>query len=630
MTNNSTIEEQLRQLFGSYKAEWLQERLYDLFTEPTYFPELTTTRSCILIGGRGTGKTTVLRGLSYQGQFALNPDAKRISSWKSYGLYYRVNTNHVTAFSGPELTTEEWVPLFAHYMNLLLCDLLLELVEWYEIRTGETVGLDEATCRRITSSLHLPHSTTHKQVRESLIDSRIEFEAYINNVVDAERPRLSMQAAPVDGLCEALKRLEPFRDSQFFILFDEYENLLDYQQQVVNTLIKHASDSYCFKIGVRELGLRCRSTLNDNEQLTHPADYAKIDISEKLSGATFKEFAYRVCQARIQRINFGSDNGSLNIRESLASLTPEQEAEELGVQSRSMAVVDELKQSLSAAEADALKSCDNLELYFLRYWSEAKGKPLVDVFRESQASPDKWKERYGNYRHMLLYTIKRGKGGIRKYYCGWDTFTLMAAGNIRFVLELIDQCLVAHAQETKSIGTIISAKIQTRVAQKVGKMNLSELEGLSVDGAQLTKFLLSLGRVFQVMASDAVGHTPEVNQFQLAVPKNDDSESKLEAAERLLNSAVMHLALVRSLGNKPGDVGDTKEYDYMIHPIYSALFEISPRRKRKTSLTPDEALALIKHPKESIRRVLKDNNRPFETALPEQLTLFGRFYDADA
>ena len=35
---------------------------------PSYFPYLSTNQSCVLLGGRGTGKTTVLKGLSYEGQ----------------------------------------------------------------------------------------------------------------------------------------------------------------------------------------------------------------------------------------------------------------------------------------------------------------------------------------------------------------------------------------------------------------------------------------------------------------------------------------------------------------------------------------------------------------------------------
>jgi hypothetical protein len=67
-----SAEEALSSVFGSYKAEWLQERVFDFFTAPDYLPELLTARPCVLLGGRGTGKTTVLKGLSYEGQFAIN------------------------------------------------------------------------------------------------------------------------------------------------------------------------------------------------------------------------------------------------------------------------------------------------------------------------------------------------------------------------------------------------------------------------------------------------------------------------------------------------------------------------------------------------------------------------------
>jgi hypothetical protein len=178
-TPPESLQEQLSQLFGSYKAEWLKEQLFDLFTEPAYFPELATRRSCVLIGGRGTGKTTVLRGLSYQGQFALaNREPESVPKWQWYGLYYRVNTNHVTAFDGPELRADQWVPLFSHYFNLLLCDLLLEFLEWYEFRLGEPLMISCQECERLAVSLHLPCCRQHRDIRTALADSRIAFEAY--------------------------------------------------------------------------------------------------------------------------------------------------------------------------------------------------------------------------------------------------------------------------------------------------------------------------------------------------------------------------------------------------------------------------------------------------------------------
>jgi len=67
----SKPEERLGELF-SYKAEWLKERIFELFREPDYFPEMAAESPCVLIGGRGTGRTMVLRGLSYEGQLALS------------------------------------------------------------------------------------------------------------------------------------------------------------------------------------------------------------------------------------------------------------------------------------------------------------------------------------------------------------------------------------------------------------------------------------------------------------------------------------------------------------------------------------------------------------------------------
>ena len=105
---NSLLLGKLSEVFGAHKAEWLGPMLFNLFAEPSYFPQMTTARPCVLIGGRGTGKTTVLRGLSYEGQYAIRKkDDSEIKDWPYYGLYYRVDTNRVSAFQGPELTEAE-------------------------------------------------------------------------------------------------------------------------------------------------------------------------------------------------------------------------------------------------------------------------------------------------------------------------------------------------------------------------------------------------------------------------------------------------------------------------------------------------------------------------------------------
>jgi hypothetical protein len=629
MNNNSvalgqSLEEQLSELFGSYKAEWLKERLFDLFTAPDYLPELTTARPCVLVGGRGTGKTTVLRGLSYEGQAALS--TAPVSDWEYYGFYYRVNTNRVTAFKGPELPESEWARLFAHYFNMLLCDAVFRFLFWYQLRASSNLQLDRRACTEIASSFHLEKAESVRQLADGLHSAMIKFEAYVNNVADSQRPPISMQGVPVDVLLEAAAALPEFKGKHFFFLLDEYENFEDYQQQVVNTLIKHSGHLYSFKVGVRELGWRRRTTLNVNEQLISPADYVRINIGEKLGGDNFGKFAMAVCHTRLSRLRVPGGDVIRDIQNALPGLSEDEEAELLGVAEE----IKPVKEKLQTLDFEKLlENLNPLRIYLIKVWSEAEKTSYAETFKDFVDNRGAWETRYANYKHSLLYSIRRRKRGIRKYYAGWEVFTQLAANNIRYFLELVDQSLLLQLRHNGKLSDPVPPEIQTMAAQSVGRKNLSELEGLSVHGAQLTKLLLGLGRVFQVMAAQPFGHAPEVNQFHLS-DGIGFGPSGANDADNLLRAAVMHLALLRYSGNKLADETDTRDYDYMVHPVFSAFFVFSYRHKRKMLLSAEDLIGLVKNPKETIERILLRNNRTPGEELPEQVLLFEGYYGGHA
>jgi hypothetical protein len=624
-----TPEEQLSLLFGGYRAEWLKEQIFDLFTEPAYFPELKTSRPCILIGGRGTGKTTVLRGLSYEGQFALSgskPDSMK--DWQYFGLYYRVNTNRVTAFSGTDVADAEWIPLFGHYINLLFCDLILRFLDWHQLTTGSSIDLRPGAFMRLAATLHLTNApSTLRDFGDELAKTRIAFEAAINNIADKPRPLLSIQGGPIDVLLEELRKLPEFKAKTFFFLIDEYENFLPYQQQVINTLIKHSGELYTFKIGVKELGFKTRTTLNATQQLISPSDYVRIDISERLKAEQFRKFALNVCNGRIARLNLGNEAQVPDIQTLLPGLTEDEEAELLGVKGEVEVLISQLRRA--NRDISSVTSLEPLKAYLIKFWAESQGRSVAEVYDDFKRDPKPWEMRYSNYKHVLLYNINRRKPGIRRYYAGWDVFTRLAASNIRYLLELVDQSLLLHYRQHKSFPKAVSPYDQTVAAQAVGKKNLSELEGLSVSGAQLTKLLLGLGRVFGQMAEDPSGHAPEINQFHLKddVPSYD-CDSPQAKVTQLLESAIMHLALLRWPGTKPGSEVDTRDYDYAVHPIFSAFFVFSYRRKRRMILSSEDLLGLVSRPRETIRDILGRHHR-VEAALPEQLRIFEAYFNAD-
>ena len=610
----------LYHLFGSTRAEWLGEQVFELFSEPRYFPELQTNRPCFLVGGRGTGKTTALRGLSYEGQAALRPSSD-IREWSFYGLYHRVDTNRVTAFRGDELTDDRWSRLFGHYLNLTFILNMITFLEWFETNTGAGIHIPDEELELVARGLGIHESAPDfralgRLVRMTLVD----FEASVNNVADGPPQNLSILGGPIEQLVRSIRKLPEFEGKVFFLVLDEYENYLEYQQRVVNTLVKHAGSGYTFKIGVRQLGWKVRTTLNTEQQLMYPADYALIEVEDRLEGDYFKDFATQVCQERLKLLAERLGTESISVGDLLPGMSEDEEAQHLGVGSEIREIRHELA---SANEAlDDLDQMPDLLVYLLGYWAKTQGSNLVSEVRDFRENPSKWRTRYQNYKHVLLYTLRRGTGGIRKYYCGWDTFVLISSSNIRYALELVYESLRDSLGQHDQGLRPVSASSQTRSAHSVGARALKELEGVSIYGAQLTKLVLGLGRVFGVMASQPEGHTPEVNQFYL-----DPNSGNLTSRQKgLLEAAVMHLALIRDPGTKLIEPADTQEYDYWLHPVFAPFFIYSYRRKRKMRLTSDLLEGLVDRPRPTIRHILASTKRYPVDELPEQLRMFEGYY----
>ena len=332
--------------------------------------------------------------------------------------------------------------MFAHYINLEFCETIVNFLEWHAVRYPNCPNLSVAALQRIAATLELDRPETQVALRTSLILSKLRFEAAVNNVAGHESlPHLSLQGAPIDVLMQEVKALPQFQAKYFFFLVDEYENLDAYQQRVLNTLIKHCGELYSFKVGVRELGFREHSTLNEAEQLIHPADYKRIDITGELAGR-FDEFAAKVCRRRLSRV-FGAEAPVPDPRVLLPGLSAEEEAYRLGVREVVSFVVMELKSNrkFGVRFGAWLSEVDSLEVFALKARAEAEGISTEEKLLSILGDRGKWGEQYDNYKYAYLFKIRRGKRGIRKYFAGWRAFCLLSGSNIRYLLELVDQAL---------------------------------------------------------------------------------------------------------------------------------------------------------------------------------------------
>jgi hypothetical protein len=626
MNSNKETLKKLNSLFGSYRAEWLKGKIFELFAEPSYFTALQDNRPCVLEGGRGTGKTTVLRGLSFQGQFALHQkDIIAFDKIDFIGIYHRVNTNHVRAFIGGGISIESWKKLFSHYFNLIVCKEILTFLKWHSELMSSDEKLTKHVCSLMAKSLNIYENCEGQdQLLELLEVSLVEFQSKVNNINDGELPNMSMAGDPIKIITEHIIELRQFDNKMFFIILDEYENFEDYQQQIVNTLIKHNTEYYTFKIGVRELGWRVKHTLNPDELLHDPSDYVLIEIEQKLSESYFSDFAKHVCEQRIKLLwPLNINVQDYFIERALGNLTIEEEAILLDVEKTTYF---KKISSINHEYQNMIKDIPYLYQYFILYWAYWHKMAIEKAIDDYFQNRENWNTRYENYKYEMLFKIRKGRGksGIQKYYSGWNTYIKLAKGNIRYLMELVYRAYEKHLNTDADLTTQVDFKNQTIAAQEVGQKNLMELEGLWKNGAQLTKLLLGFGRVFQVLSSEEGNSSPEKNQFSI-----ENSESLSSECQEIITAAVMNLALVRSPGNKLTETTTTRDYLYTIHPIYSAFFVFSYRRKRKIIIKQDDILGIISKPKETISKILKHCNitEDIDNNLPTQLKIFEDYYN---
>ena len=534
------------------------------------------------------------------------------------GILVRMNKNRVRAFAGDDAPAELWSKFFAHYFNLITCSELAALTVWLQEKTGIT--LPTTSINLISQELGLSACNTAQELRAEIKNGIAKLQLQVNNPTQNLNIIISMAEAPLRTFSESLRDAELLGDRVIFCCIDEYENLLDYQQAILNTYIKHAEPPLSYKIGVRKNGLRNRRTLDGQDVLRVPDDCLELEIADE----GFDYFAKAVAELRLK---YARDEGapvSDNLKEFLEELSISEEADLLGADRIADGILEELK---GTPAYDYFLNKPKNETYFLRFWQESEEAPLSELAQAWMSNETEWKTRIGNYGYASLFWLSKGRKGvrIRKYYCGERTLLSLAAGNIRYFLELIDTAIANELDSSQeNIRRLtVSAKSQTIAARDVGKRRLNQLEGLADHGVQLKRLVLAVGKVFFELAREPNGKTPEVTSFVLS--GTTEEATRIQA---LLQEGVGHLAFESDIRTKPTSNSEVRDDEYRLHRIFSAFFEISHRKKRRMTIDAKHLLSVLEDkPSRVISALLDDRPQTSEEELPEQLALFSAFYD---
>ena len=285
----SNLRSQLQHVFTKNRAEEIGYDVWEHFVIPPFYNRLdlqTARKPRVVVGGRGCGKTMLLRYLSHQSMFS--PYRKSIppDALSNIGLYWRSDTQFSNVMAKRNVPDDTWQAAFNHYAALVLGLEILGSLNSIARSSFPSLGLadiDEIDFGRLNAfDQHLPHSASGLYAK--LEENLWTFVQWVNDVRKSKEPTFLPGRDFILAIIHLIKESQLvtfFRNSVFLVYVDEYENLLECQQEIINTWLKHSEDPLIFNVAMKRNAFTSRGTVG-TEALSDIHDMRQHDLEAYL------------------------------------------------------------------------------------------------------------------------------------------------------------------------------------------------------------------------------------------------------------------------------------------------------------------------------------------------------------
>lgn len=624
------------------------EQMKELWKYYVPFPGLDGAGKPIIVqGGRGSGKTMFFQCNSWRqvlSQIRKSGQAscRLLDEYDFVGVYYRVDTTFVSSMCNRE--EEHWDSVFETYLTICILQEILDFI----IALSKDMLIEESEITKFVvdfSNRFNPGSLVN-----DLINFRYETENYldvienkINGLENSETTKLRWVNAHriICDMCTACNRLFK-RELLFKIFIDEYETLQEYQQKIINTLIKHSSLPVIFNIGLRPQGMKTNETISTTETIEAPHDYELLTLG--IDSGTYQDILKEICK---KRIALGKEQGKIPAN------APEDIDFYLGLYS----IDDELKRIQNSVRTfphlknlsiiiEEMGREQGLSEKLIQHYISVLGKdaPILNsrlhyalLCKKTAYTPTLHElydayttnnERYSDWMHnrkfgIIFLLCKETKR--EKMYYGFDIFAALSSNIVRYFLELCEQTFRIAFLENYSWEAMISPDIQTEASRYVSEYKIVDIAGYEPYGNELRLFIQYLGQIFYKL------HTSEMNTLGEPEPNHFNTKdlSLPEYSRKLIAAAIMWNVLQEGEPTKRKQSKLSPEtVDYYMNKIYVPYFGISYRNQRKIQLDVKILNQLLSGDEEQAKRAFRayfkiQQDQPVVNDNPShQMTLF--------
>ena len=247
----------------------------------------------IVLGGKGSGKTHLLRYYSFPVQPLRYSDSAdwtdQVKTDGYVGIYTRAGGLDANRFYGKGISHEQWSEVFIYYIELWIAQALLDVVAHLSSHIPGFHAHEQAVVKRCRSLFHArsPRSaSTFRHLGSAVERMRRRLDSDVNDVVFTNelRPQISCtRGSLIFGIPEIIHQYVPVLSGvKFCYHMDEYENFSARQQKYFNTLLRERRAPTTFRVGARMYGMKTYATDSDNEELKEGSEYDKLRLDDRL------------------------------------------------------------------------------------------------------------------------------------------------------------------------------------------------------------------------------------------------------------------------------------------------------------------------------------------------------------
>lgn len=641
------------------RTEEFGQDIWDSYVLPPYFPGLGLSearKSVVLEGGRGCGKTALLRYLSCYSQFSVKRVNLPDSALNTIGLYLKADSQYFSAFTGGGIAERKWQDVFEHALCLALAEQVVAAINTLNCnserldRFGGLESLDFFSAVGGLSCNPIPNAL--KDFEAWLRMQRQILSRWFKNFDETKPPELFELREFVSGMIhEVHEKLSYMSNSVFAVYIDEYENLLDYQQRFLNTLIKSGEPPLIFHIAMKPNGMRTRLTIG-TEAIQEVGDFRRLILDDLLK-QDFDLFAAELLLFRLMK-------GGLPEDESPVLRSQLQDENKIGYRCTNQIyrdkVLSEVRRVLPGIRnAEVAASVFEDDVLFRRWHKlvedgiKLKGSGLkpenfldkslpeasivnIALLHQSSKTAEEILEEFAKLRtgvssrfkegdwvhHFLMGTLLLIYLPYRQracpLYAGFDSFIKLSRTNVRHFLELCHLSIGSFDPKGGFKNFSIPVDLQAEAAFRASRNFKEEVSGCGDMGNRLLSIVNFLGRLFRLSQSRPSQSEPERTHFSIT------NEEVSMRAQGVLGEAIKWSVLFKEPESKVKGVR-YESNEYILNPIYAPFFGISYNKGRKLEIPSGQADVLLVGGTDGFTKLLQQYERQWASSISDQFSL---------